>query len=89
MIRPTIEAIINSVNSCSDSYCFSVLDADSAFEAYNIDSIGFVRIVVALEKAFDCEIPDDMLILSKLNTINKIYMVLSSIYNSESHNDQS
>lgn len=88
MIHPELNIIIKTVNSCSNAYSISVSDVDTPFEELNIDSIGFVRIVVSLEKAFDCEIPIDMLILSKLNTINKIHLVLSNIYKSELNNDR-
>ena len=37
------------------------------------------KTVVSLEEEFDCEIPDEKLLLLELNTVNKIYEVLTSI----------
>ena len=42
-----------------------------------LDSIKFIRIVVSLEEAFNCEIPDSKLILGEMDTVNKILNVLS------------
>ncbi len=39
-------------------------------------SLEFIQIIVALERYFECEIPDTKLVLSEMNTINKIYLVL-------------
>lgn len=41
-----------------------------------LDSIMFVSIVVDLETAFSCEIPDDYLIYTKMNTVNKMFRVI-------------
>lgn len=41
-----------------------------------IDSITFICIIVALEEAFDIEFPDEKILLSELNTINKLASVI-------------
>lgn len=46
-----------------------------------MDSMEFVTIVVALEEEFDCEIPDEKLLISELNTVNKIYEVIKELGN--------
>ncbi|MBO4514098.1 MAG: acyl carrier protein [Lachnospiraceae bacterium] len=45
-----------------------------------IDSIAFIKVVVALEEQFDCEIPDSKLILSDMNTLQKIYETMDALY---------
>ena len=42
-----------------------------------MDSITFIRVVVALEEAFDIEIPDEKLLLTEMNTISKMTDVIS------------
>lgn len=46
---------------------------------FGMDSIQFINFVVSLEELFDCEIPDSKLVLEEMNTIDKVYAVLSSI----------
>lgn len=44
-----------------------------------LDSIRFIQIIVTLEEEFECEVPDSKLLLTEMNTVNKIYNVLMSI----------
>lgn len=44
---------------------------------FGIDSITFIHIIIALEEELGIEIPDDFLLLPKLNTIKKMVKVLS------------
>lgn len=46
---------------------------------FGLNSINFVDMIVAIEKTFNCEVPDSKLIITEMNSINKIYDVLSSI----------
>ena len=45
-----------------------------------MDSLTFIQIVVALEEEFDCEIPDSKLIISEMDTVEKIMSVLQKLY---------
>lgn len=45
-----------------------------------MDSITFIQIVVALEEEFECEIPDEKLLITEMDTVQKIVDVLQSIY---------
>lgn len=44
-----------------------------------MDSISFIQIIVALEEEFECEIPDEKLLISEMDTVEKIYNVLNAI----------
>ncbi|MFR8001708.1 MAG: acyl carrier protein [Hydrogeniiclostridium sp.] len=46
--------------------------------ALGMDSILFIRVVVALEEAFSIEIPDEYLLMTELNTASKIVDVISA-----------
>lgn len=43
-----------------------------------MDSITFIRIIVALEEVFNIEIPDEFLFITEMNSIEKIAKVVSS-----------
>lgn len=44
-----------------------------------MDSITFIRIIVSIEEEFECEIPDVKLLITEMNTVNKILKVLTTI----------
>lgn len=49
-----------------------------------MDSITFIRIAVALEEALNIEIPDEFLLITEMNTMEKMTnVVLSSLTNKE------
>jgi acyl carrier protein len=46
-----------------------------------LDSIKFIQIIVSLEEAFKCEIPDEKLLLTEMNSVNKMLEVLRLVVN--------
>lgn len=48
-----------------------------------MDSITFIRIIVALEEEFDIEIPDENLLMPELNTILKMVNVVTAVLNTK------
>lgn len=52
---------------------------DEDLSELGMDSITFIKIIVALEKEFECEIPDSKLLIGEMNTANKIVQVLKDI----------
>ncbi len=55
------------------------LDVD--LTEFGFDSIMFVQAIVALEETFEVEIPDSKLMISEMNTVNKIFGILSELKN--------
>ena len=53
---------------------------DEDLNVIGIDSISFIQIVVALEEEFECEIPDEKLLITEMDTVQKMLDVLQSIY---------
>lgn len=47
--------------------------------AIGLDSLTFVQLIVNIEDEFNCKIPDSKLILSQMNTVNKIFDILSNL----------
>ena len=44
---------------------------------FGLDSVAFIKMVVALEEAFDKEVDDEYLLLDEMNTIEKIEEAMS------------
>ena len=53
------------------------IDFDEDLVGLGMDSMAFVKIVVSLEDEFQCEVPDEKLLIPEMNTINKILNVLA------------
>ena len=49
-----------------------------------MDSITFIQIIVGLEETFGCEIPDSKLLVSEMDTVQKIIDVLQALYDEKS-----
>ena len=48
-----------------------------------MDSILFVTIIIEIEEKYNIEIPPSILLLSKMNTINKINKVIENLLKNE------
>lgn len=55
----------------------NMLDEDIAKDDF--DSFTFIKLIVIIEEEFECEIPDKSLLISEMNTVNKIYNVLKEL----------
>lgn len=73
-IRKKILEILNSyiedIEITSEQYEDDLL-------TMGLDSIAFIRMVVALEETFNLEIPDEKLLITEMNTISKIEKIIS------------
>mgnify|MGYP002675055069 FL=1 len=71
----TKEKILEIVNSIQDIKV-TVDQCDDDLLELGLDSIKFIQIIVSLEEAFKCEIPDEKLLLTEMNSVNKMLEVL-------------
>ena len=71
----TKEKILEIVNSIQDIKVTPDQCDDDLLEL-GLDSIKFIQIIVSLEEAFECEIPDEKLLLTEMNSVNKMLEVL-------------
>ena len=55
---------------------------DDDLSEKGMDSIAFIKIVVTIEEVFECEIPDEKLLLTEMNTVNKMLGILHSLEDS-------
>ena len=77
----SIDKLIEVLSSVISDIYFDEISYDEDLSVMGMDSMEFVTIVVALEEEFDCEIPDEKLLISELNTVNKIYEVIKELGN--------
>lgn len=52
------------------------IQPDENLEELGMDSLAYIRIIVALEEEFKCEIPEEKLLVSDMNTVAKIYKAM-------------
>ncbi len=71
----TKEEILEIVNSVQDMEV-TVNQCDDDLLELGLDSIKFIQIIVSLEEAFECEIPDEKLLLTEMNSVSKMLEVL-------------
>lgn len=75
----TLEGILHVINLL-DNIEVSTEQLDENLPNLGMDSITFIQIIVGLEEAFDCEIPDSKLLISEMDTVQKIFNVLQELY---------
>lgn len=78
-MRKISTATVLEIINRSDNMEVSQDQIEDSLTELGMDSITFIQIVVALEEAFDCEIPDEKLLIAEMNTVQKILNVLQSI----------
>jgi len=53
---------------------------DQSLIELGMESITFIQIIVAIEEEFECEIPDSKLLITEMDTAEKIMNVLQALY---------
>lgn len=71
------QKILDIINSNIENTNLQLNQADEDLVAMGIDSIKFISIVVALEETFEIEYPDDFLLITQSNTLNKLGNIIA------------
>ncbi|CDE17912.1 putative uncharacterized protein [Eubacterium sp. CAG:841] len=71
----TKEEILEIVNSVQGVEV-TINQCDDNLLELGLDSIKFIQIIVSLEETFECEIPDEKLLLTEMNSISKMLEVI-------------
>ena len=79
MISNDINKIIDIVGSCIGGIDINEKDIDRDLLEIGIDSIVFQKIIISIEEEFNYKITSSKLVISELNTIEKISHVVSEI----------
>lgn len=74
-----LKRIVEKINANISEYNISDSQLDEDLLNFGLDSITFIKIIVSLEEEFDCEIPDEKLLIKEMNTLRKIYDVISTL----------
>lgn len=83
MKEVTIEGVLAVINE-SENLEISKDQLEDNLTDCGMDSITFIQIIVAIEEAFECEIPDSKLLLTEMDTVQKMIDVLQELYNDQS-----
>lgn len=83
MKEVTKEKILDIINNAIDGDATNPEQLDDDLSELGMDSIKFIQIIVEIEETFECEIPDSKLIITELNTVQKIYDMLQDLYESQ------
>ncbi len=83
MKEVTKEEILNIINNAIDGDAIDLGQLDNDLSELGMDSIKFIHIIVEIEETFECEIPDSKLLITELNTVQKIIDVLQELYKSQ------
>ena len=58
-----------------------IVEADHDLSDYFDDSLQFITFIVGLEQAFDIELPDDMIVLEAVSSLNNLCKKIADILN--------
>ncbi|MDR2043347.1 MAG: phosphopantetheine-binding protein [Clostridium sp.] len=64
--------ILDIINTNVEKAEITIEQADDDLVALGMNSISFISIVVALEATFEIEYPDECLLITQSNTLNKL-----------------
>lgn len=71
--------ILTIINSVLDGIVINDENIDSNLMDLGLDSIKFIRLVIALEDEFCIEIPDSILLLQEMDTPLKIIAIINRL----------
>ena len=75
----TVEKVVEILNANIKNAKATQDKLDEDLSELGIDSITFIKIIVALEEEFECEVPDSKLLIGEKCTVNKIFHILKDI----------
>lgn len=78
MREDILDNVLKVLNANLENTEITLEQTEDDLSALGMDSITFIRVVVALEEAFDIEIPDEYLLIIEMNTLSKITDVISA-----------
>lgn len=78
----TIENVLEVVNS-TEKLEITMEQLEENLPDLGMDSITFIQIIVALEERFECEIPDEKLLITEMDTVQKMIDVLQALYDAQ------
>lgn len=77
--KAIINGILDIINENIENVNITHDQLDEDLSTHGMDSIKFISIVIALETAFEIEYPDDFLLITQSNTLNKLANIVSEV----------
>lgn len=77
--------VIEIVNANIEQAFLTSEQTEKDLSALGMDSITFIRTIVALEEEFDIEIPDEYLMLTEMNTMSRMADVISTMLDNQNN----
>ncbi len=74
-----LDKVLQILNANIENVEITSKQMEDDLSAIGLDSITFIRVIVAFEEEFDIEIPDEHLLLTEMNTIFKMTDVISAV----------
>ena len=78
----TIENVLEVVNS-TEKFEITTKQLEENLPDLGMDSVTFIQIIVALEEKFECEIHDEKLLITEMDTVQKMIDVLQTLYDEQ------
>lgn len=75
----TLENVLRVLNDIIKEIEITEECMDADLTELGLDSILFIKTIVALEEEFDVEVPDSKLLIAEMNTAQKIWDVLKEL----------
>ena len=79
MREDILDKVLKVLNANLENTEITFEQTEDDLSALGMDSIVFIRVVVALDEAFDIEIPDEYLLITEMNTLSKMTDVISTV----------
>lgn len=79
MKKTISEKVLEILNTNIENNVITPEQTEEDLPSLGLDSITFIRVIVALEEAFDIEIPDEKLLITEMNTVSKMASVIAAV----------
>ena len=80
MKKDILNKVLEILNANLENITLTLAQVDADLSEFGMDSMAFIRVIVALEDAFAVEFPDEKLLMTEMSTPAKIAEVLSAVY---------
>ena len=72
------EKVLEIINSNIEQANIAVEQDDEDLSLLGMDSLSFIKIIVAMEETFKIEVPAEKLLITEMGTLNKMIDVVST-----------
>ena len=83
MKKIAVNQVLEILNANIEDSPITTDELDTSLMDLGMDSITFIQVIVALEEEVECEIPDEKIMISEMDTVQKIINILQSLYDEQ------